>query len=102
MHAKVLDKTLLRKFVRKLEDMSEAPMLPDGMSQEETELMVKILSAKHMNEIADVPLDNIVNLFDFVDTFADFIDHQDCFTGQFGDFESNLLSIPSVNHRRLL
>ena len=99
---KVLDKYLIRKYVRKLEDMSEEPALPDGMNREETDLMVKILSAKHMQEIEDVSLDEIVSLFDFVDVFAEFITIQDCFSGKYGDFESNLLSMDSANRRRLL
>lgn len=97
-----LNKTLLRKFVRRLEDMSPAPVLPDDMSQEDTELMVKVLSARCMDDIADVSLQEITRLFEFIDTFAAFINHQDCFTGQYGSFEEALLSMPSISPRRVL
>lgn len=97
-----LNKTLLRKFVRKLEDMDPAPVHPSGMSQKDTELMVKVLSAKCMDDIADVSLQEITKLFEFTDVFAAFIDHHDCFTGQYGDFEKNLLSMPSISARRIL
>lgn len=97
-----LDKTLLRKFVRKLVDMNSAPVLPDHMNQEDTNLMVRVLSAKTMNEIADISLDEIIRLFDFTDFFADFIDHRNCFNGKYGDFEERLVSMPSASHRRIL
>jgi len=98
----LLDKYLLRRNVRTISESEKLRNYIPGMDEKLFNRMVKIMAAQDMSEIEDISTEEVMELFDYVNPFAEIISANNCFNGKYGNFYTNLQSLPSIKNRRVL
>lgn len=96
-----LDKKKLKKL---LLSMAEVPLdknLPAEMAPEDVILMKRCMEATSMEEIADISTDKILDLFNFIGAYGEFVMKLPCLGNSTEFFLDSLQAVPSAVRRRI-
>ena len=96
-----------KAFLAQLVDLPEAQeyLIPDGMTEQELDYMLRILQAKTSAEIDDISTDDVIKLFEHISSVAKQLKGVTIFDNigePLGAFEQSLIKFPSAFRRRVL
>ena len=101
-----INKAAFVRTITSLESSEETEFNIKGMSEDQIDLMIRVLSAKKPQDIEDISDDDIVSLFSMVGGFADAMGFSTIFdnigTNKEGRFIDALNMLPSAKSRRVL
>ena len=92
----------IRKLLSNTNEISSTQTIPDGLTEEQTDIFLRVLQAKKPVDIEDIATENIIELLHLVPDMAPYIGNSSIFDNGSDHFKKKLLNSPSMKRRRVL